>query len=315
MAAICAVALTGWVTRPTLDMETSSPGPAALVADPAAEVWAPRADPETVYSTSGKLEPPPVLATEDVPVYYADECQLTAGATDPRPDCVYGDLESSDEIVLWGDSKMGQYFSAFDAIASAEGWRLTTYLKSACAPTVSGAPKSDCNVFGQNIINTMLAQQTPPSLVVISSGSRLDPELAAGMIDAAGTLDEAGIPVIVMMDNPHPRQEAYECATQHADDLRRCDFSPADDADDLLQAVADELNLPVVDMVPWLCAGTPQCPVAIGGQLIYRQGSHITDTYARSLTPFLHRELSHLGFANTPVEDISVDDVPARTEA
>ncbi|WP_272949381.1 hypothetical protein [Ornithinimicrobium humiphilum] len=28
------------------------------------------------------------------------------------------------------------------------------------------------------------------------------------------------------------------------------------------------------------------CPVAIGGQLIYRQGSHITDTFARSLTPF-----------------------------
>jgi hypothetical protein len=44
--------------------------------------------------------------------------------------------------------------------------------------------------------------------------------------------------------------------------------------------------------------------------LVLRQGSHLTDTYVRTLTPMLHRELSRLGVARTPVDRIGIDDVP-----
>ena len=53
--------------------------------------------------------------------------------------------------------------------------------------------------------------------------------------------------------------------------------------------------------------------MAIGDRLVWRQGSHLTDTYVRNLTPFLHRELSRLGVTDRAVEEIGIDDVPART--
>lgn len=312
MAAICAVAITGWVARPSLQAETSSPGPAALVADPTAGEWLPHEDPTMAYSSTGPLEPDPALAPEDVPVYYADGCQIAQGDPRPDPGCVYGDPGSSTEVVLWGDSKLGQYFSAFDAIGRTEGWRLTTYLKSACAPTVAG-DEEDCNAFGRTVVDALLAR--PPHLVAISSGARTDPALARGMVEAARELTAAGIPVVVVMDNPHPQQTAFECAAENIDDLRACDFTPSPAAGELLRQVAADADLPVIDLTPWFCGGPSTCPVAVGGQLVYRQGSHITDTYARSLTPFLHRELSARGYADTPVEQISLDDVPARTGA
>ena len=52
--------------------------------------------------------------------------------------------------------------------------------------------------------------------------------------------------------------------------------------------------------------------MAIGGILAWRQGSHITDTYVRALTPFLYRELTALGLTERAAGEISLDDVPVR---
>lgn len=38
--------------------------------------------------------------------------------------------------------------------------------------------------------------------------------------------------------------------------------------------------------------------------LVFRQGSHLTATYVRSLTPVLHSELVRLGVARTPLQEI-----------
>ncbi|GAA1171568.1 SGNH hydrolase domain-containing protein [Ornithinimicrobium humiphilum] len=311
MAVICAVALVGWVTRPTLSESTTTPGPAALVADPAAQSWEPLPDPTSAYTATGPLEPLPELALEDVPPYYADGCQVAQGDPEPRDHCVYGSPDSGTEVVLWGDSKMGQYFSAFDAIAEEEDWRLTTYLKSACAPTVAG-DKDDCNAFGRTVLDRILAQETTPHLVLMSTGAEPDPELTEGIVEAAAALRDAGISVVLVADNAHPGMSAYDCAAENSDDLRRCDFAPDLSKDALIRDVAEAVGVPTIDPTVWICPDPSACPVAIGGQLIYRQGSHITDTFARSLTPFLHRELSELGLTAAEADEIALDEVPVR---
>jgi peptidoglycan/LPS O-acetylase OafA/YrhL len=321
MAVICGVALAGWTTLPRLDSTVSTPGPAALVADPDAPQWQLSTDPSTAYTVSGTLDPDPTLAVEDVPSYYADECQIGFDDPEPRDDCVYGQVGSPTEVVLWGDSKLGQYFSAFDAIARDEGWQLTTHLKSACPPTVDGAREETCNEFGRAVLDRLLAN--PPDGVVISSGATATSKLVPGATEAVQALRAADIPVVVLMDNAAPAvaeqaeyDTAFECADVNEDDLRACDFEPpAPAGQELLDELAEAADLPVVDLGAWICPPGAPCPVAIGGQLVYRQGSHVTDTYARSLTPFLHRELIEAGLADASPSSVTLEEVPSRQAA
>ncbi|MCK0112132.1 acyltransferase [Ornithinimicrobium sp. F0845] len=313
MAIICGVAGAAWVTRPDLSDTTAAPGPAALVADPAARTWQQVDDPSSVYTPAGPLHPEPALAREDIPGYYDDDCQIAQGDAEPDPSCVYGNTGSATEVVLWGDSKLGQYFTALDAIARDEDWRLTTYLKSACGATVSGHPMADCNAFGETVVDTLLAQQVPPHLVIMNAAGELPPELVAGISTAITELQRAGIPVVVLMDNAPTWEGAiYECAAEHADDLLTCSFAREEPQGGPETAeLAEATDSPLLDLRPWICP-TAECPVAIGGQLVYRQGSHVTDTYARSLTPFIYRELSRWGFTAADPEDILLDRVPPR---
>ena len=309
MAVLSVAAGVAWATRPTLG-ETTTAGPAALVADPWDSRWELREDPRSAYDTEGPLQPDPELAREDVPTYYDDGCQIQDGVAMFDTSCVYGDPDAETVVALWGDSKLGQYASALDAIALRESWRLEYYLKSACSPTVRGAVAEDCNAFGRATVEELIAD--PPHLVVIGSGGFEEPE-QEGMVEGVRTLIDAGIDVVVVDDNPHPDQAAYECAAEHPRDLLACERRPKDiSGRPFLALVHEATGAPVIDPNPWICPEEDTCPVAIGGQLVYRQGSHITDTYARSLTPFLYRGLAELGLTAASARDIALDDVPAR---
>ncbi|MFX0539019.1 acyltransferase family protein [Ornithinimicrobium sp. Y1847] len=322
MALICAVALALWTTRPTVTPADRGDvaGAGMLVADPEASDWELVADPASDFDATGPLVPDPPTAPKDIPSYYADDCQVDEGDPLPRDHCVYGVTDSDVEVVLWGDSKIGQYFTPFEHIALEEGWRLKTYLKSRCPPTSAGAPHDDCSEFGGHALEELLAD--PPDAIIIGAGTGSTEQLSEGLIATMRPLTEQGVPIVVLRDNPHPDypedgpwSNAYDCADVNSDDLRACDFpltpSPSDE---MMDGLAEELDLPMIDLNEWMCPADLPCPVAIGGSLIYRQGSHVTDTYARTLTPFLHRELVRAGLSTTPAEEIGLDDVPHSAE-
>ena len=288
-------------------------GPGTLVADVSAPTWELRPDPQEAFTFSGPLLPDPLLATEDVPRYYDDGCQVDQGDPEPR-DCVYADPDGTGEVVMLGDSKAGQWFSAVEAIAEDEGWRLSLYLKSACPFTVAGAEEPECNAFGQAVIDRLGAQDDPPALALLSTGAPRTSELTDGMTEAVAALQDLGTRVVVIRDNPYPPGSRYPCAAENPDDLEVCSFAPRQpQGADVLAALTDRLALESVDLNRWICPPDTECPVAIGDRLVWRQGSHLTDTYVRNLTPFLHRELSRLGVTDRAVEEIGIDDVPART--
>ena len=102
-----------------------------------------------------------------------------------------------------------------------------------------------------------------------------------------------------MFDNPSPSNApVYGCVADHLENLSFCEFdrqkaiassgAPA-------QLAASQLlpSVGVVDLTDFFCP-TEICPPVIGGVLVYRQGSHISDTYIRSLTPFLFERLQEL---------------------
>src|SRR5699024_3124989 len=105
------------------------------------------------------------------------------------------------------------------------------------------------------------------------------------------TVTEAGSRVVVIDDNPNPGSDVYECVADHLDDLQACTFDREDgiqrSAASEQRAAAEQVpGVQTIDMTDQICPEETCVPV-IGNVLVYRQTSHVTSTYVRTLTPDL----------------------------
>ena len=303
-----------WASVPKLDENAKVAGATSLVADPGSDSWTVRKDAESLYTSSGAVTPDPAVAAEDVPAYYDDDCQVQPGDSEVDTSCVYGDKGGTKTVAMLGDSKMGQWFPAVESIARSEGWRLELYLKSTCAFTYAGA-KPDCEDFGRNV-SKHFEDEGAPDIALVSQGSASSDDLRGGIADAIKDLQAQGTEVVVVSDSPRPDQgQVYSCVEEHPDDYSACDF-PAKDkgrkgtGTKALTAAAEETKAPFVDLNEWICPPGEVCPPVIDGALVYRQGSHITASYIRSLTPMLYRALAAEELTQRQAGQITVDDIP-----
>ncbi|WP_114201802.1 acyltransferase family protein [Janibacter anophelis] len=316
-ASMLVTALVGgavWASVPKLDEAAPVDGATSLVASPDADPWEVRQDVGAVTPTSGEVTPDPAVAPEDVPAYYDDECQIQPGDSEVDTTCVYGDPEGERTIALLGDSKMGQWFPAVVAIAEQEGWRVELYLKSACTFT-HDSKEADCAEFGRNV-SAHFAGEGAPDIALVSQGAPNGKTLREGSTAAVNELQDQGADVVVLADSPRPGSEpVYTCVEENPEDFSRCAFPAKDEGRDgtgtpLLRDVAEATDAPFVDLNQWICPPGEQCPPVIGTTLVYRQGSHLTASYVRSLTPMLYRSLARLDLTERDSSQITVDDVP-----
>lgn len=267
--------------------------------------------------TSEFITPAPTDAVDDVPEAYDRECQVEADSAEPAA-CSWGDPDGTLDVAVVGDSKALQWTSAFDEVGRTEGWRVTTWTKSACAfadvvQTQNGEPYDTCTQWNAAVLAELEA--SPPDVLVTSqrSSSAMPPEggdsssdaMVAGLERRWQQVTDLGVRVVVLLDNPAPPDEVYECVAENLDSLTTCAFdraegverSAAPELSAAAQALGDTVG--VADMTPWVCP-TDLCAPVIGDVLVYRQGSHLTDTYVRSTAAMLRDELvAAIGAAGT----------------
>ena len=249
---------------------------------------------------------------ENRPQMYADGCHLDLPETE-SPACVYGNPASDTTVVLFGDSHAMQWFPALNKLAKEHDWRLVGLTKSACSPAkihiYSAGLRRDyreCDEWRDRTLQR-ITQQEDPSLVVISmlnryvpreEGKRLygeaaDEAVVEGYVSTLRKLRSTGAPVAVMEDVPRTDKNIPECVSRSLDNLRDCAF-PRGDAmgqpRDNARAAAEVQGASLIDATPMICPGKT-CPAVIGDALVYRNGSHLTATYVRSLTPWLDERL------------------------
>ena len=303
-----------WATVPKLDEDARVKGATTLVADEKSDPWTVRKDLDEVLTTSGEVTPDPAVAAEDVPKYYDDDCQVQPGDSEVDTTCVYGDKDGDKTIAMLGDSKMGQWFPAVVAIAEAEGWRVELYLKSACSFTYDGA-KEDCEEFGKNTVKHF-EEEGAPDVALVSQGSNSTDELQSGIGDAVKDLQAQDSDVVLLADSPRPGEEqVYTCVEENPEDYSACAFPAEGDGRDgrgseVLEAAAKDTQAPFVDLNEWICPPGKECAPVIGDTLVYRQGSHVTASYIRTLTPMLYRALAAEDLTSKDSSEITVDDVP-----
>ena len=317
LALILAVPSTAGADRPT----EAGPGGAAIRSDSG------RGDSEGEATAGpGGAEPPPgsvaslanvesftpsaVEAVNDVPQRPKEEgCQVDQVSAEPVR-CEYGDKEGELTVALVGDSKVLQWQSVLEAIAKEHGWHMISFTKSACAfssgmQVASGQQYTSCAEWNDAVLGRLSDLQ--PDVVLTTNrvnevladptdlGSRTEDAMVDAVTESWQELNDQGIPVVSILDNPSPGISIYECVAENMDDLSQCTFDrstgiASSSAPGHLEAAERVPGTRTVDVREAICPEQTCVPV-IGNVLVYRQTSHITDTYARTLRPVLEAEL------------------------
>lgn len=269
------------------------------------------------------IRPNPVMATDDVPRAYGEGCQARRNATEPIW-CDIGDPEGKVEAVVLGDSKILQYYEALDVVGQSLGWKIRVGTMSSCPFAEALLQKNgkfrwDCAAFRDSVMEQL--QDSPPDVVITSQyaprgilhertgADALQPpdqpdrggtrkEMIKGLVQVWTKLDSLGAAILVVLDNPRPPKSVmpiYDCLLQHPRDQTQCAFDRDRGRRSSAEGVQREAakrfpRAQIVDLGDYICPAEKCAPV-IGDILVYRQSTHLTNTYARSLAPVLERKL------------------------
>ncbi|HEU4674423.1 MAG TPA: acyltransferase family protein [Motilibacteraceae bacterium] len=251
---------------------------------------------------SGPVVFPPRDALAQVPVAGCD-----VGYPDTRPPspaaCQVLDGPGP-TVVLVGDSHALDWAPAVVSWARSHGYALAVYSKPNCPLTTSTVlaparpgPYPECSAWNEWLLDHLV--RTEPALVIDSArsgswyapvvdgstvtGSAAIPRLQEVYAATLGRLRAAGVPVVVVRDNPRGPQWASKCLEAHPREWTACSFPASSGIQpDPLARAAQAAGLGVVDLNGWMCVAG-RCPQIAGGVTIYRDDSHLTETWVQTL--------------------------------
>ncbi|WP_454301940.1 SGNH hydrolase domain-containing protein [Salana multivorans] len=133
-----------------------------------------------------------------------------------------------------------------------------------------------------------IIEQLQPDLVITMgsvTASRRVESVNAGELAVWRRLVAGGIDVAAIRDTPRFTENMPECVAA-AQDPRQCGrprtevYAPVDP---VVSATSLLKQLYPIDVADLFC-GERWCPAVVGGVLVYRDASHVTETYAATLT-------------------------------
>lgn len=248
-------------------------------------------------------------AREDVPKI-PENCISNYRQTSVN-ECFFGNEGASKTIVLFGDSHALQWFPAINAIATMEGWRLATLIKSACAPAdvsffypTLGRRYVECEQWREATLRQI--KEMRPNLVIVTGSqwyamaSNSPPavtssEYMAGMKRTFGALNDSGAHIVYLWDTPRLGFSIPDCLSRaiwqpRLRSVSSCTFHRQTSLDENVHRLDLEassgFNLTPVDLTNYICPSS-ECEPEIDNIIVYRDSNHITASFAMSLEPTL----------------------------
>ena len=266
-------------------------------------------DPFTSRLTSGPVYPSVLNAVSDTPHYPAD-CSVSFAAT-TSPECLidqYGNPTDApigaNRVVLLGDSHAGEWYPDVYGIAHKLGWDTEVLTKEGCplaSITIENAtldrPYTECNQWRTNMFQRLLSEPRPRVIFIASLNYYISNKtyLANGWDKTLKALQRIGAPIVYLHDTPFPNYEVPTCVSGALDGWSKCSFKRdiAFHPDPLMSGTAASHGLVArVDVDQYLCPLTKaECPAVLGGILLYRDNSHVTNTAMSLLLPIVEAQL------------------------
>ena len=298
-AVVVAVSLTISNTMPSLVGNGQVRYAAALTQANAATVQAEIATSLSITALPRNLTPRLDAAAYDVA---GQSCHANLLAVS-SPKCVLGDPNGTRTAVLIGDSKAHQWASALSTEAKKTHWRIVEMTKAACPIAdlhVWNAdlkrPYRECDAFRATVRADIAAMK--PSLIIASQSDTVaasaftDTEWAqksaAALVRLAGNYAR----VVYIGDTPTTATNTTLCLQQHVGDAKQCAYKRQDAFGSfplrylVVQRAVTQAKVGYLAVMNFFC-GPFYCPAVVGNMVVHRDWGHITNTYARWLTPML----------------------------
>jgi hypothetical protein len=229
--------------------------------------------------------------------------------------CTFGDPEGDIHIVLAGDSHATMYLTPLHRVAREHGWRLTTMTKSACPafPGMLGDNQWDidrgksCRRWQERVMTRL--NRHPVDLVIFShtpsyklrrpDGRIVSPWRKAGewRRGLKRTVQRLPEETTILALGGTPRNfkgSPAKCLRQNPRDISACVSRRQPEAkrtmDVGLKQAAAVTRARYDSLFDQICTYDP-CPVVQGDVLMWRDGSHLSETFARLLEPSVERLL------------------------
>ncbi|MBM7814790.1 acyltransferase family protein [Saccharothrix algeriensis] len=204
-------------------------------------------------------------------------------------------------IVVVGDSHMQQYLAALGQVARQRNWEVVAMNKGACPFSAeSNAMPGDakCLRWNADAFDKILSLR--PDLV-LTNGTRdvragLTEETPPGFVAQWRKLEEAGIAVAAVRDNPRHPFKPSECASTHGAAAPRCGAPRATllSPEPPYASIPDlPSNVEFLDFSDYFCPGD-HCPPVIGNVHVYLDDSHISATYMKTMASAVERAIDSL---------------------
>ena len=271
-------------------------------------------DPEAEGCPNPDLEdtmvPSPAGAKEDWPKYARCNAPLLA---DPLRPCSFGQRRPGvPHVAVVGDSHARVLMAMVEPLVEEGRVTADMFVMSGCPwstnpPNTRSVTGAQCADFREQLYP--LLERTAEDYDAMLTTARLttmrgDREArVAGLSDAWSLVTRKGLPVMVLRDNPQDRDPELnpqfclaEVDVAEANDQCSLDRRARLDRwyDSLSAAARRTPGAHVVDLTPFYC-DDETCPVVIGGVNVYHDNNHLSLTYARTLAPYLHREMVRRG--------------------
>ena len=238
----------------------------------------------------------PALADvpKDISLIDEDSCSV-AKAEDAFRVCDYGDLKGTVRVALLGDSHMRQYFAPLEVMAQAHHWRLTLISKSACPPLSArlipaNVADKTC-ITWQKSLEHYLHNHKRFDLIFESSSSLVSAKLEhvqKSFSQLVSAQLRRGAKWVVIRDNPKPKTTFLACIEAHQQEVaKKCSVSRGyglEPFDRLSLAVQGLPGVTIADFTKVYCEAT--CSPVINDIIVYRDHSHLTNTFAITLRPY-----------------------------
>jgi hypothetical protein len=210
-------------------------------------------------------------------------------------------------VALVGDSHAGHFRSTIDELAAENGWHLVTMLKGSCpfsmARRRTNQTNADsCEVWNREVLDEL--ERRPEISTIFTSGSSLNEFVtdgdesnldagAAGYRAAWSAVPDTVQQIVAIRDVPRPRPDNVDCL-QALDPAERiapgaCGSARRDavlpDPMEEAATTTDE-RVVLVDLNDLICTDDV-CLTVVGNSVVYRDGHHLTATFATTLAPYV----------------------------
>jgi len=216
--------------------------------------------------------------------------------------CSFGSVGAAQRVLVVGDSHSNQWMYAWQRLAQTRGWRVDVagfggcYLTTAHQVTPTDAYWHQCQLWREKIFQ--MAENGGYTLIIVThsdddrppipaNGQSVEQATVDGLVAAWQRLPD--VPIIALRDNPTPRVDVIDCVQQHQATAATACARPRDAAlefDGQALAAAQVPRVRVIDLSALYCTAT-SCPPIIGNVLVYRDHSHLTATWTKTMTPYL----------------------------